>query len=48
MQWPLTSQSHGSFSQREQLYFFATDQTPRPGFFNYVDKVGKMTKDAQR
>jgi hypothetical protein len=21
MQWPLTSQSHGSFSQREQLFF---------------------------
>jgi hypothetical protein len=29
MQWPLTSQLHGSVSQREQLYF-VTDQTPRP------------------
>jgi hypothetical protein len=29
MQWPLTSQSHGNFSQRKQL-FFVTDQTPRP------------------
>jgi hypothetical protein len=28
MQWPLTSQLHGSVSQREQLFFF-TDQTPR-------------------
>jgi hypothetical protein len=27
MQWPLTSQLHGSVSQREQL-FFITDQTP--------------------
>jgi hypothetical protein len=23
MQWPLTSQSHGSFSQREQLFFLS-------------------------
>jgi hypothetical protein len=30
MQWPLTSQLHGSVSQREQLFFFVTDQTPRP------------------
>jgi hypothetical protein len=31
MQWPLTSQPHGSVSQREQLFcFFVTDQTPRP------------------
>jgi hypothetical protein len=31
MQWPLTSQLHGSVSQREQLVvFFITDQTPRP------------------
>jgi hypothetical protein len=30
MQWPLTSQLHGSVSQREQLVFFVTDQTPRP------------------
>jgi hypothetical protein len=29
MQWPLTSQSHGSFSQREQL-FFVMYQTPGP------------------
>jgi hypothetical protein len=28
MQWPLTSQSHGSVSQREQ--FFIMDQTPHP------------------
>jgi hypothetical protein len=28
MQWPLTSQSHGSVSQREQ-FFFVTDLTPR-------------------
>jgi hypothetical protein len=28
MQWPLTSQLHGSFSQRE--HFFVMDQTPRP------------------
>jgi hypothetical protein len=28
MQRPLTSQWHGSVSQREQLGFFATDQTP--------------------
>jgi hypothetical protein len=30
MQWPLTSQSHGSVSQREQLDFFVMDQTPCP------------------
>jgi hypothetical protein len=30
MQWPLTSQLHGSVSQREQLVFFVTDQNPRP------------------
>jgi hypothetical protein len=30
MQWPLTSQSHGSVSQREQLDFFVTHQTPHP------------------
>jgi hypothetical protein len=31
MQWPLTSQLHGSVSQREQLFcFFVTDQTPCP------------------
>jgi hypothetical protein len=30
MQWPLTSQLHGSVSQREQLFFFVTDQTPSP------------------
>jgi hypothetical protein len=30
MQWPLTSQYHGSFSQREILFFFVMDQTPRP------------------
>jgi hypothetical protein len=30
MQWPLTSQSLGNVSQREQLVFFATVQTPRP------------------
>jgi hypothetical protein len=29
MQWPLTSQWHGSVSQREQ-FVFVTDQTPRP------------------
>jgi hypothetical protein len=29
MQWPLTSQSHGTVSQKEQLFFFVTDQTPR-------------------
>jgi hypothetical protein len=29
MQWPLTSQSHGSVSQRQQL-FFGMDQTPCP------------------
>jgi hypothetical protein len=29
MQWPLTSQSHGSASQREQLVIHVTDQTPR-------------------
>jgi hypothetical protein len=26
----LTSQLHGSFSQREQLFFFVTDQSPHP------------------
>jgi hypothetical protein len=30
MQWPLTSQLHGSVSQREQLVFFVMDQTPHP------------------
>jgi hypothetical protein len=30
MQWPLTSQSHGSDSQRDQLVFFVKDLTPRP------------------
>jgi hypothetical protein len=30
IQWPLTSQLHGSVSQREQLFFFVTDQTPLP------------------
>jgi hypothetical protein len=30
MQWPLTSQLHGSVSHREQLFFFITDQTPCP------------------
>jgi hypothetical protein len=30
MHWPLTSQLHGSVSQREQLFFSVTDQTPRP------------------
>jgi hypothetical protein len=29
VQWPLTSKLHGSFPQREQLFFFVTDQTPR-------------------
>jgi hypothetical protein len=30
MQWPLTSQSRGSVSQRQHLvFFFVTDQTPR-------------------
>jgi hypothetical protein len=33
MQWPLISQLHGSVSQREQLFFFVTDQTPRPDIF---------------
>jgi hypothetical protein len=29
MQWPLTSQSHGSFSQREQLVFcYSSNSTP--------------------
>jgi hypothetical protein len=30
MQWPLTSQSHGSVSQMNN-WFFVMDQTPRPG-----------------
>jgi hypothetical protein len=30
IQWPLTSQLHGSISQREQLFFFVTDLTPSP------------------
>jgi hypothetical protein len=30
MQWPLTSQSHGSVFFREQLRIKITDQTPRP------------------
>jgi hypothetical protein len=30
MQWPLTSQSHGSVSQREQLVFhYGSNSTPR-------------------
>jgi uncharacterized membrane protein len=29
MQWPLTSQSHGSFSLREQLFFcYGSNSTP--------------------
>jgi hypothetical protein len=39
MQWPLTSLSRGSFSQREQL-FFVTDQTPPHNFFIFsVDQT---------
>jgi hypothetical protein len=30
MQWPLTSQSHGSFL-KENNWFLVMDQTPRPG-----------------
>jgi hypothetical protein len=43
MQWPLTSQFSftGQFSQREQLFFFVTDQTPRPHlFFQASEKEG--------
>jgi hypothetical protein len=36
MQWPLTSQSHGSVSPREQLFFFVTDQTPRSYFILFI------------
>jgi hypothetical protein len=44
MQWPLTSQLHGSFSQREQLVF-VTDQTPRPSLF--MDKALSQSYDFQ-
>jgi hypothetical protein len=30
MQWPLTSQLHGSFLKENNCFFFITDQTPRP------------------
>jgi hypothetical protein len=30
MQWLLTSQSHGNVFQREQMFFFVTNLTPRP------------------
>jgi hypothetical protein len=46
MQWPLTFQSHGSFSQREQLFFcYGSNSTPKPGvnyFYAHFDK--KMAK----
>jgi hypothetical protein len=34
MQWPLTTQSHGSVSQREQLAFcYRSNPTPRSVFW---------------
>jgi hypothetical protein len=36
LQWPLTSQLHGSVSQRKQLVFFVTDQTPRPNTLLFI------------
>jgi hypothetical protein len=38
MQWPLTSQSHGTFLKEH--FFFVTDQTPRPLCFFYLRFVG--------
>jgi hypothetical protein len=35
MQWPLTSQLHGSFL-KESTLFFVTDQTPRPGNLMFI------------
>jgi hypothetical protein len=39
MQWPLTSQSHGSVSQREQLFFcYGSNSTPNAGnIYLYFD-----------
>jgi hypothetical protein len=40
MQWPLTSQSHGSVSQREQLFFcYGSNSTPLKSLFTYVGPV---------
>jgi hypothetical protein len=47
MQWPLPFQSHGSFSQREQL-FFVTDQTPRPGNFLLISDTNPHERQCQR
>jgi hypothetical protein len=46
MHWPLTSQLHGSVSQREQLFFFVTDQTPRPQITElfYKLSIGRSIK----
>jgi hypothetical protein len=40
MQWPLTSQSHGSVSKRK-ISFFVTDQTPCP--FKCIFQAGQQT-----
>jgi hypothetical protein len=39
VQWPLTYLLHGSVSRREQLFFFVTDQTPRPDSLFFAAKV---------
>jgi hypothetical protein len=36
MQWPLTSQLHGSVSQREQLFFFCYGSNSMPLTYMYV------------
>jgi hypothetical protein len=43
MQWPLTSQSHGSFL-KEINCFFVTDQTPRPGFKKFYPSTHFLPK----
>jgi hypothetical protein len=49
MQWPLTSKYHGSVSQREQLDFFVTDQTPCPSLGNiFTNASGHPIQKQQR